>query len=393
VDSRDLAAVQVLADAVRKHGNLAGYRYAAHRRKLYVPRAKGSIGPSRSGTALPGTIAPAYSREALTMTTDHGVLKPLVEAAGVIVNVGLAIVGLLFGKAGFDPPVPARKTVVRILSILCGSIAALLWKFGRGQFDTQTFETITMRSLIACFVALMVYLVAYFALCLTCGDDPSTQYLIGLRLQPQARAVLRGKRDLPAPYGPLSVTPIDPRDYLCNSGRDPAFLWQPWSIRATEILMVLLFAVLLITGSIVLSAGAMTLLGPEVKVESKKGETRIEIPADVLFAFNKTDLLPGAAPELARAATILRERTVKTGMIEGYTDAKGTPAYNQRLSERRAAAVYGWLKAHGDLENVDLHVVGYGAAKPRAPNLKPDGSDDPEGRAHNRRVEIVFTAP
>jgi outer membrane protein OmpA-like peptidoglycan-associated protein len=130
-----------------------------------------------------------------------------------------------------------------------------------------------------------------------------------------------------------------------------------------------------------------------VKVETKARETRIELPADVLFAFDKADLLPGADPELARAATILRARTVKTAMIEGYTDAKGTQAYNQRLSERRAAAIYGWLKAHGDLEHVDLHVVGYGPAKPRAPNLRPDGSDDPEGRARNRRVEIVFTAP
>jgi flagellar motor protein MotB len=322
--------------------------------------------------------------------TDYGVLKPLVESAGVIVNVGLAIAGLLFGKAGFDPPVPARRTIVRMLSILCGVVAALLWKFGRGQFDTLTFETIAIGAAIALFVALVAYVIAFFALCLTCEDDPDTQYLIGLRLRRQARAVLAGDRNQPTPYGPLSVTPTDNRAYFCNPGREPEFLWQPWSIRAAEVLMVLLFAILLIAGSITLSAGAMVLLGPDVKVETKARVTRIELPADVLFAFDGADLLPGADSELARAAMILRARTVRTAMIEGYTDAIGKPAYNQRLSERRAAAVYGWLKAHGDLEGLDLHVVGYGAARPRAPNLKPDGSDDPEGRARNRRVEIVF---
>jgi outer membrane protein OmpA-like peptidoglycan-associated protein len=325
--------------------------------------------------------------------TDYGVLKPLVESAGVIVNVGLAITGLLFGKAAFDPPVPARKTIVRILSILCGVIAALLWKFGRGQLDTLTFETIAIGGLIALLVSLVAYAIAFLTLCFTCEDDPGTRHLMGLRLQPQARAVLAGDRNQPPPYGPLSATPTDNRVYFCNSGRRPTYLWQPWSIRAAELLMVLLFAILLIAGSITLSAVAMVLLGPDVKVETKARETRIELPADVLFAFDKADLLPGADSELARAATILRARTVKTAMIEGYTDAKGKPAYNQRLSERRAAAVYGWLKAHGDLERLDLHVVGYGAAKPRAPNLRPDGSDDPEGRALNRRVEIVFTAP
>jgi outer membrane protein OmpA-like peptidoglycan-associated protein len=325
--------------------------------------------------------------------TDYAELKPLVESAGVIVNVGLAIAGLFFGKAGFDPPVPARETIVRVVSVLCGVISALVWKFGRGQLDTLTFEKITFGAVIVSFVALLAYAIAYFSLCLTCEDNPGTQYLAGLRLRPQARAVLAGDRNQPPPYGPLLVTPTDKRAYFCNSGRKPVFLWQPWSIYAADVVMVLLFAILLIAGSIALSAGAMVLLGPDVKVDTEAGETRIKLPADVLFAFDKANLLPAADPELARAATILSARNVKAAMIEGYTDSKGQPTYNQLLSERRAAAVYGWLKAHGDLERIDVHVVGYGAAKPRAPNLRPDGSDDPEGRARNRRVEIVFTAP
>jgi outer membrane protein OmpA-like peptidoglycan-associated protein len=157
--------------------------------------------------------------------------------------------------------------------------------------------------------------------------------------------------------------------------------------------MVLLFAILLIAGSMVLSASAMMLLGPDVKVETKAKETRIELPGDVLFAFDQAEIRPSANAELMRATSILSARSVKSAKIEGFTDSKGDDAYNQRLSERCAAAVYEWLMAHGDLEHVDLHVVGYGAAQPRAPNMRPDGSDDPDGRARYRRVEIVFEAP
>ncbi|MCU1326018.1 MAG: outer membrane protein/peptidoglycan-associated protein [Bryobacterales bacterium] len=324
--------------------------------------------------------------------TDYGVLQPLAENAGVIVNVGLAIAGLLFGKAGFDPPVVARKAIVRVLSVLCGVIAALLWKFGRGQLDTLTFERIAAWGAIALLLTLVAYVIAFSALSLTCDDDPNTRYLGGFRLRPQARAVLAGDRNQPQPYGPLPVTPTDTKSYFCNSGRRPEFLWPLWSIRAAEILMVLLFAALLISGSIALSASAMVLLGPDVKVETRAKETRVELPADVLFAFDRFDLLPAATRELVRAATILRLRSVRSATIEGHTDAVGKPDYNQRLSTRRAEAVYNWLKEYGEVDGIDLHVVGYGATRPRAPNQEADGSDNPEGRARNRRVEIVFEA-
>ena len=49
-----------------------------------------------------------------------------------------------------------------------------------------------------------------------------------------------------------------------------------------------------------------------------------------------------------------------------------------------------WFKSHG-LANLQFKTAGFGAKKPIAPNQKPDGSDDPEGRQKNRRVEIVIT--
>ena len=75
--------------------------------------------------------------------------------------------------------------------------------------------------------------------------------------------------------------------------------------------------------------------------------------------------------------------------IEGHTDAKGLEPYNQKLSERRATAVRQWLMVTGGLGGMHFLTSGYGAKRSVAPNLKPDGSDNPEGRQKNRRVEIV----
>jgi OOP family OmpA-OmpF porin len=74
--------------------------------------------------------------------------------------------------------------------------------------------------------------------------------------------------------------------------------------------------------------------------------------------------------------------------VAGHTDAIGTAEYNQGLSERRARAVYDYLTSHG----VDASRIsgpnGYGETRPIAPNTNADGSDNPEGRARNRRTEL-----
>lgn len=75
--------------------------------------------------------------------------------------------------------------------------------------------------------------------------------------------------------------------------------------------------------------------------------------------------------------------------VEGHTDAKGSDAYNQTLSEKRARTVRDWLAARGALP-VDTPIQGWGERRPIAPNLKPDGSDDPAGRQKNRRVEVTL---
>jgi len=79
-----------------------------------------------------------------------------------------------------------------------------------------------------------------------------------------------------------------------------------------------------------------------LQVKETTTEVRIDLSADVLFAFDKADLLPQAQQTLSQAAAIIREKAKGAVRIDGYTDAKGSDAYNQRLSERRAASVENW---------------------------------------------------
>jgi photosystem I P700 chlorophyll a apoprotein A2 len=78
-------------------------------------------------------------------------------------------------------------------------------------------------------------------------------------------------------------------------------------------------------------------------------------------------------------------------LIEGYTDGKGTHDYNIKLSQNRAAAVKKWLVDKAGIKASRIATKGLGESKPVAPNRKPDGSDDPEGRQKNRRVELTLS--
>lgn len=113
----------------------------------------------------------------------------------------------------------------------------------------------------------------------------------------------------------------------------------------------------------------------------------INLSSDVLFDFDKAELKPEADADLQKAADIIRQKGQGVILITGHTDSKGSDAYNQRLSLARAQAVKNWFEAKGLQQNYQLE--GLGATRPIAPNTHPDGSDNPEGRAQNRRVEII----
>ena len=128
-----------------------------------------------------------------------------------------------------------------------------------------------------------------------------------------------------------------------------------------------------------------------LEVKESATEVRIDLAADVLFDFDKADILPKAQSTLKHAADIVREKAKGTARLEGHTDAIGSDARNQKLSEQRAEAVKSWFVEKESLRNVSFTTKGYGASRPVAPNKKPDGSDDPDGRQKNRRVEIVIS--
>jgi len=125
----------------------------------------------------------------------------------------------------------------------------------------------------------------------------------------------------------------------------------------------------------------------DLGAKTSQTEIRIELSSDVLFDFDKADLLPKAIPQLEKVATVLKSYPNASCTIEGHTDNKGGNDYNQKLSERRADSVKNWLLAHGVSSPITIR--GWGATKPAVANNFPDGRDDPEGRKRNRRVEIV----
>jgi outer membrane protein OmpA-like peptidoglycan-associated protein len=120
-----------------------------------------------------------------------------------------------------------------------------------------------------------------------------------------------------------------------------------------------------------------------------KTEVKIELAGDVLFDFDKADIRPQAEPALQRVQEIIAQHPKARIVIDGYTDGKGDDTYNRRLSDKRAAAVKTWLVQEAGVEGKRIQTKGWGKANPVAPNTNPDGSDNPEGRQKNRRVEIT----
>lgn len=126
----------------------------------------------------------------------------------------------------------------------------------------------------------------------------------------------------------------------------------------------------------------------ELNARRSDGVIVIDLPADVLFDFDKAAIRPDAEPALARAAELLKSYPQAQVSIGGHTDAKGDDAYNEGLSLRRARAVAERLRGPAGRT---LAAEGFGERRPVAPNVKPNGADDPEGRQKNRRVEIRIT--
>jgi outer membrane protein OmpA-like peptidoglycan-associated protein len=115
--------------------------------------------------------------------------------------------------------------------------------------------------------------------------------------------------------------------------------------------------------------------------ESARG-TIVNLPG-ILFDLNKAVLKPASQVSIAKMAGILLVYQNASIDIEGYTDSTGQEATNMKLSEARAKSVHDFLQSQG-IDPGRMKFTGMGPKNPLASN------DTPEGRAKNRRVEVVI---
>lgn len=105
------------------------------------------------------------------------------------------------------------------------------------------------------------------------------------------------------------------------------------------------------------------------------------------FASGQAELPPAATPLLAKVVQIAKLLPGSRVVVEGHTDAQGKPDTNLQLSQQRAAAVRTWLAQNSGVEPAQITSLGFGASRPVATN------DTEEGRALNRRIEIILARP
>ncbi|MBN1599600.1 MAG: OmpA family protein [Bacteroidales bacterium] len=128
---------------------------------------------------------------------------------------------------------------------------------------------------------------------------------------------------------------------------------------------------------------AVTIPEPESLIK------KVEIKP-VFFAFDKSTLSDEGIAELNKILQTMNEFPDIKVQLTGYTDALGPAEYNIHLSERRAMSAMKYLITKG-IDATRLSAVGKGETNFIAPNTKEDGSDDPEGRKYNRRVEFEIS--
>lgn len=131
------------------------------------------------------------------------------------------------------------------------------------------------------------------------------------------------------------------------------------------------------------AADAMAALAKLGAVKDEPRGMVITLSGSVLFASGQTTLLPEARTRLDQVAAVLLTTSERNLTIEGHTDSQGSNSYNLNLSQSRADAVRSYLIQKGYMGDL-IHANGLGEGQPIANNA------DAEGRANNRRVEIII---
>lgn len=123
--------------------------------------------------------------------------------------------------------------------------------------------------------------------------------------------------------------------------------------------------------------------GTGVEVRREGDNILLDMPSDVTFGVDRADLTPTAYAVLDDVARILNQYPQTTVDVVGHADSTGADDYNLALSQRRAGSVADYLVSRGRVLPDRLYVAGMGERQPIATN------DTAEGRAKNRRVEVI----
>jgi len=126
------------------------------------------------------------------------------------------------------------------------------------------------------------------------------------------------------------------------------------------------------------------LAGSGVEVQRQGDNIVLQMPSDVTFGFDRSDIQPQFHEALNDVARSLNNYPQTLVDVIGHADSTGRAEYNQSLSERRALAVADYLTGRGGVLRDRLYVEGRGSSQPIADNTTD------AGRAKNRRVEIVL---
>jgi outer membrane protein OmpA-like peptidoglycan-associated protein len=125
------------------------------------------------------------------------------------------------------------------------------------------------------------------------------------------------------------------------------------------------------------------LAGSGVDVVRNGDNITLNMPGNITFAFDSSNLQPQFYPVLDNVASTLNEYNQTVIEVAGHTDSVGSDSYNQQLSVQRANSVAAYLSSKGILQQ-RMITVGAGETRPIASN------DTEAGRAQNRRVEITI---
>lgn len=134
---------------------------------------------------------------------------------------------------------------------------------------------------------------------------------------------------------------------------------------------------------VLLASLRLRLPGEASAPSREENDLRLMLPGHITFASGSASLSPGAKALLTRVAELLAEYRKTQVVVEGHSDSRGDPGYNQTLSEQRALSVARFLAGQA-VAPARLVAVGYGAARPLAENSTETG------RRSNRRVELLI---